>query len=186
MCKCLSVSKINIGKRRPGSAPGSGACPGTDCPARHLSREASTSRTHSGSCRPRPTSTKVPTMARTMLRRKRLAVTVNTRYNGAVSGAPAVASAGTVPDTGASPAAGAANGSGCTTGIGAMAGVQQLHPAAVTSQRGDVAALPVFSKQLKSCCPSSSSAPRFMASTSRGYLQYQEKSCTNGSFRPWM
>ena len=172
MCKYLSVSKINIGKRRPGSAPGSGR---GHAPVRTV---------RPGICRGRPA--KVPTMARTMLRRNRLAVMVNTKYNGAASGAPAGAAAGIVPDTGASPAAGAANGSCSGPGIGAMAGVQQLHPAAVTSQSGDVAALPVFSKQLKSCRPVSSSAPRFMASTSKGYLQYQEKSCTKGSFRPWM
>ena len=54
------------------------ALPGTDEPASERVPEVMRSLIHEGSRFPRPTSISEPTMARTMLRRKRFALIVNT------------------------------------------------------------------------------------------------------------
>ena len=54
------------------------ALPGTECPAAQRFFWASISFIHSGSLLPEPTSNNEPTIALTILRKKRFAVTVNT------------------------------------------------------------------------------------------------------------
>lgn len=73
-----SVTDSYLGDSEYSAPEKNSALPGTDCPASERLPDVMRSAIQDGAFFPRPTSIREPTMARTMLRRKRFALILNT------------------------------------------------------------------------------------------------------------